>query len=734
MKSSCRRRPVGSTGGFITTIKGESGQNGIVEGINTSWMYYVIRNGEIEPGSFDLGAGDYNVEDGDEIIFYLGAMDALTWTPKTYLPQLNITPSNVTAGQTLTINISAKKYVWPDGLSDLTPEEAQAVGDYTVQAGENTYTSSYGQVTIPNISAGTWDFIITNSCDQGYPDVVTLAKSIVVGPVEDKTVRVRVEGHATSLANETVTVRGTALDALKAAVGEDQLVAPGGFITTIKGESGQVGIVEGINTSWMYYVIRNGEIEPGAFNLGAGSYNVEDGDEIIFYLGAMDALTWAPKTYIPQVSIDSSEIEEGDSVIININARKYDYPLGLTDLTIDEKSQIGEYTLCIGEETYTSSSGVITLYDVQKGTVVFTVSNVSGSGYPDVVTFKGSFLVKEKSSSGGGTPVKPKSISVKIAVIGEDGDILYGPGSVTLYEDDPYGMSALGALDVTGLSWSFHDSFDGFVSEIEGEENRGSSGWQYKVNGSIPNSLAENKILKKGDKVIWWYGSASSKGPDWDDLEDGNINSSKDDEVLEEKEEEIEGMPAEQVRKTFPDLGQNWDWAKDAIEILAGQGIIEGTGSGFEPGRHITRAEFIKLLVKALQLDLQLDIEDYQENLFQDVKSGDWFAQAVACAQKNGIIEGDPDRRFRPHDKISRNEIAAILYRLLETTIPTLEMNSLPFSDVEKVPAWAANGVKYAFQAGLMQGYQDQTFRGGNALNRAEAAVVIYRYLQEISN
>ena len=68
-------------------------------------------------------------------------------------------------------------------------------------------------------------------------------------------------------------------------------------------------------------------------------------------------------------------------------------------------------------------------------------------------------------------------------------------------------------------------------------------------------------------------------------------------------------MPAEQVRKTFPDLGQNWDWAKDAIEILAGQGIIEGTGSGFEPGRHITRAEFIKLLVKALQLDLQLDIE-----------------------------------------------------------------------------------------------------------------------------
>ena len=49
-----------------------------------------------------------------------------------------------------------------------------------------------------------------------------------------------------------------------------------------------------------------------------------------------------------------------------------------------------------------SSSGVITLYDVQKGTVVFTVSNVSGSGYPDVVTLR-KFPSEEKSSSGGGT-------------------------------------------------------------------------------------------------------------------------------------------------------------------------------------------------------------------------------------------------------------------------------------------------------------------------------------------
>ncbi|MGI6066500.1 MAG: S-layer homology domain-containing protein [Bacillota bacterium] len=331
------------------------------------------------------------------------------------------------------------------------------------------------------------------------------------------------------------------------------------------------------------------------------------------------------------------------------------------------------------------------------------------------------------NSSGGGSA---KKISVKIAVVGEDGDILYGPRSVTLYEDDPYGMSVLGALDATGLSWSFHDDFIGFINEIDGEENKGSSGWQYKVNGKVPNSIAEDKKLYDGDKVIWWYSSASSKGPDWDDLENGKVNSSKNE--TNEETENDDQTTEETVRKSFADVGENWAWAKDAIEILAGRGIIEGTGTGFEPKRSITRAEFIKMLVTALELELE--IKEYQDRLFQDVEAKDWFSQTVAAAWEKGIIEGDPDGRFRPHAEISRNEIAAILYRLAENRESDLETNALTFSDTGKIPAWALDGVKYAFGSGLMKGYEDNTFQGGKFLNRAEAAVVIYRYLQGVAD
>lgn len=102
------------------------------------------------------------------------------------------------------------------------------------------------------------------------------------GEQTEAAVRVRVEGATSSLADKTVSVAGTALDALKAAVGEENVDAPGGFITSILGESGKK-ISDVISTNWMYYVIRDGSIEPGAFSQGAGSYNVRDGDEVVFY-------------------------------------------------------------------------------------------------------------------------------------------------------------------------------------------------------------------------------------------------------------------------------------------------------------------------------------------------------------------------------------------------------------------------------------------------------------------
>lgn len=176
-------------------------------------------------------------------------------------------------------------------------------------------------------------------------------------------------------------------------------------------------------------------------------------------------------------------------------------------------------------------------------------------------------------------------------------------------------------------------------------------------------------------------------------------------------------------RVIFDDVNDNVSWAKDAIEILAGQGIINGTGNGFEPQRSITRAEFMKLIVKALNYE----VNNSTGTVFSDVDKSQWFADVVECGYQNNIVTGDSEGKFRPNDLISRNEIAVILSRL-ELKNDT-NLYDLSMADSSNIPEWAMNGVRFAVKEKLMSGYEDNTFRGSKSMTRAEVAVVIYRYL-----
>lgn len=181
-------------------------------------------------------------------------------------------------------------------------------------------------------------------------------------------------------------------------------------------------------------------------------------------------------------------------------------------------------------------------------------------------------------------------------------------------------------------------------------------------------------------------------------------------------------------RVEFSDVDDNMNWARDAIEVLAGQGIINGTGYGFAPQRSITRAEFIKLVVEALKLEK----DEIKGDIFEDVNIEDWFAAYVECSYNNNIVTGDPDGNFRPNDVISRNEIAVILSRL--NGIDDMDDVVLEFDDALDIPEWSRIGVEFVNRTELMKGYEDNTFKGNNALSRAEAAVVIYRYMNYYLN
>lgn len=118
-----------------------------------------------------------------------------------------------------------------------------------------------------------------------------------------------------------------------------------------------------------------------------------------------------------------------------------------------------------------------------------------------------------------GQPVEEKEqYSVYIAVVGQNGELLYNPDSVTVSKNGKWGLTALGALHATGLVYTYTNN-GSFVQSIAGQANTGMKGWMYSVNGASPAVPACDRLVSEGDRVIWWYSNdIVSASPPWDSL------------------------------------------------------------------------------------------------------------------------------------------------------------------------------------------------------------------------
>ncbi len=108
---------------------------------------------------------------------------------------------------------------------------------------------------------------------------------------------------------------------------------------------------------------------------------------------------------------------------------------------------------------------------------------------------------------------------VGIAVVGTGGKLLYAPANVKVVSQNKWGITALGSLDATGLTYAMKSTWPDFVDSIGGQSCQGVAGWMYMVNGEIPMHLADKHPVKEGDQVIWWYSeSMDQEPPVWDKL------------------------------------------------------------------------------------------------------------------------------------------------------------------------------------------------------------------------
>ncbi|AGA59926.1 putative S-layer protein [Thermobacillus composti KWC4] len=181
--------------------------------------------------------------------------------------------------------------------------------------------------------------------------------------------------------------------------------------------------------------------------------------------------------------------------------------------------------------------------------------------------------------------------------------------------------------------------------------------------------------------------------------------------------------------KSFSDLRNHWG-VKD-IHTLANKLIVNGTGAGkFEPKRDVTRAEFAAMIVRALGLQAS------GEAGFSDVASSAWYAEAVAAAAEAGIVKGDGTGKFRPTDKITRQELAAMVVRAQELAGVEIDLSNAEvaavltgFKDAGQIGSWARAELAAAIESGVVAGTTANTVSPNATATRAEAAVMIIRLL-----
>ncbi|PUA38251.1 metallophosphoesterase [Paenibacillus elgii] len=183
------------------------------------------------------------------------------------------------------------------------------------------------------------------------------------------------------------------------------------------------------------------------------------------------------------------------------------------------------------------------------------------------------------------------------------------------------------------------------------------------------------------------------------------------------------------VDKTFADIAA-YAWAKPSIEALAARDIIQGMdASTYAPALNITRADFVAMLVRTLELKASVT------GNFKDVNSGDYYYEALGTAKELKIIEGTGDGIFHPKEKISRQDMFTITARAL-STVRSMKMTASAealagFADRAKVAAYAADSLAGMVKEGLIQGDGQTLNPEGNA-TRAEVAVFMYRILNKI--
>ena len=170
-----------------------------------------------------------------------------------------------------------------------------------------------------------------------------------------------------------------------------------------------------------------------------------------------------------------------------------------------------------------------------------------------------------------------------------------------------------------------------------------------------------------------------------------------------------------------------YKWAEDALYYLVQKNIVSGYGDNtFKPENNITRAEFIKIVVSCF---FNGDIDDIIDMPFTDVDAEKWYSKYIAAALKNKIVSGLSDAEFGPERYITRQDMAVVLYNAARIIDFEMVTGEIDIEDEADISEYALDAVRALKIAGVINGYEDGSFKPKNSANRAETVQMVYNFL-----
>jgi len=122
------------------------------------------------------------------------------------------------------------------------------------------------------------------------------------------------------------------------------------------------------------------------------------------------------------------------------------------------------------------------------------------------------------------------------------------------------------------------------------------------------------------------------------------------------------------------------------------------------------------------------------ENPFTDVPAGTWYTDAICWASANQITSGISATQFAPDETITREQLAAMMYRYAEQKTTTTARTELSaFSDLDKISPWATDAMQWANAVGLMSGTTNTTLAPKDTATRAQVAAILMRFCKLVT-